>query len=238
MNPDVPAQKGQALSVLVAEDSKENQILFRDYLGSDGYSLEFADNGREALEKYKDGSYDIILMDLQMPEMDGYTATKLIRAWEIAQGKQNTPIIAVSAHDLGDGIMDAGFSSYLVKPVSAADLKRTIGDLSSVDAGPVAGPVSSQSSIKAAFDARMADLVPGYLSNRRKELLELKRMLETSEFEGIERIGHKLKGNALSYGFPNLGLLGSALEAAANAKDPAKSRELISEIETFLKTAG
>jgi two-component system, sensor histidine kinase and response regulator len=72
----------RALRILLAEDSSDNQMLVRSYLKQNPYHLDIAGHGASALEQFKSGNYDLVLMDMQMPVMDGYEATHAIRAWE------------------------------------------------------------------------------------------------------------------------------------------------------------
>ena len=86
------------------------------------------------------------------------------------------------------------------------------------------------------FDERISNLVPAYLQNRHNELSELKNLIIKLEYKQIERIGHRLKGNALSYGFPKLSEYGAQLETAAKALDQELIHTIIEKIESFLST--
>ncbi len=119
----------QALKILVVEDGKENRMLIRAYLKKSPHTLDMAENGQEGLEKFKSATYDMVLMDMRMPVMDGYTATRGIRRWELEQGQASAPIIALTAHALKadrQKCLDAGCSDYLSKPVKKADLLKKI----------------------------------------------------------------------------------------------------------------
>jgi CheY-like chemotaxis protein len=88
-----------------------------------------AENGEMAFEKFKSGNYDLVLMDIQMPVMDGYSATKAIREWERENGLKSTPIIALTAHALKEDAqksIDAGCTAHITKPVKRATLMETI----------------------------------------------------------------------------------------------------------------
>ena len=99
------------------------------YLESLPLSLDLAVNGEEALAKRQRGDYDLVLMDMQMPVMDGYTATQEIRAWEKAGGARRVPIVALTAHALSEEAaecMAAGCDGHLSKPVERSELVGTI----------------------------------------------------------------------------------------------------------------
>ena len=113
------------LSILLVEDSPDNQMLVRSYLKQTPYRLDIADNGAIGLELFKNGCYDLILMDVQMPVMDGYETTKAIRAWERDHDLHPTQVIALTALALkGDGvkILEAGCNAHMTKPLK----KRTL----------------------------------------------------------------------------------------------------------------
>jgi CheY-like chemotaxis protein len=115
-----PSPEGRALRVLLAEDSPDNQVLIRSYLKQTPYRLDIADHGAIALELFKKGYYDLILMDMQMPVMDGYEATKAIRAWEREQDLPPTQVIALTALALkedGVKILEAGCNAHMTKPI-------------------------------------------------------------------------------------------------------------------------
>ncbi len=114
-----------SLRVLLVEDSADNQLLIRSYLKSTNHRLEIADNGAIAVEKFKNGHYDLILMDMQMPVMDGLTATKTIRRWERDQDLPPTHIIALTALALKEEavkIFEAGCNTHMTKPVKKTAL--------------------------------------------------------------------------------------------------------------------
>ncbi|MCX6075135.1 MAG: PAS domain S-box protein [Campylobacterales bacterium] len=117
--------------VLIVEDNEINQLVARDLLESFGLAVSMANNGEEAVEKVKNESYDLILMDLQMPIMDGFEATRKIREFNTS-----IPIIALSAavmeHDKAL-TLDAGMNDHLAKPIDVDELQRLLGDYLVVD---------------------------------------------------------------------------------------------------------
>ncbi len=116
--------EGKPLRVLVVDDSRTNREMAASLLRRFGHDIVTACDGAEALKKWRNGSFDIILMDIQMPVMDGIDATRIIREQEQESG-QHTPIIAVTAHALSehrDQLLGAGFNSYISKPIDLAAL--------------------------------------------------------------------------------------------------------------------
>ncbi len=115
--------------ILLVEDSPDNQLLIRSYLKKTDYLLDVADHGGIAVEKFKTTHYDLILMDIQMPVMDGCAATKAIRSWEQDHDLPATPIIALTALALkeeGTRILEAGCNTHVTKPVKKSTLLEVL----------------------------------------------------------------------------------------------------------------
>jgi CheY-like chemotaxis protein len=122
-----------SLRILLVEDNPVNQILAQRLLEKQGHTVFVACNGRAALEAVREQAFDLVLMDLQMPEMDGLETTAAIRACEQGTGKR-LPIIALTAQALqGDRerCLAAGMDGYLAKPVQCQQLLQTVADIAS-----------------------------------------------------------------------------------------------------------
>jgi signal transduction histidine kinase/ActR/RegA family two-component response regulator len=120
-----PGAAHDAVRVLAAEDNAINQLVLKTLLEQVGIAPEIVANGREAVEAWAREPWDVILMDVQMPEMDGPTATREIRGREAASGRPRTPIIALTANALAHqvrGYLDAGMDDHVAKPIEAARL--------------------------------------------------------------------------------------------------------------------
>lgn len=116
-------------SILLVEDAKDNQLLIKAYLKKSPYEVELAQNGQEAVDKFMAGSYGLVLMDVQMPVKDGYTATKEIRVYEKENNKPRTPIIALTANAYQEDVnnsIDAGCDAHLTKPIKKDKLLAAI----------------------------------------------------------------------------------------------------------------
>jgi PAS domain S-box-containing protein len=125
----------RALKILLAEDSPDNRMLIEAYLKNLPYELDEAENGELAVQKFTGGGrYDLVLMDVQMPVMDGHSAVRTIRQWEREHDRLPTPIVALTASVLEDDIrrsIDAGCTTHLGKPVKRTKLLAMIHDFSS-----------------------------------------------------------------------------------------------------------
>jgi two-component system sensor histidine kinase/response regulator len=115
--------------ILVVDDSQNNRLLFQAYLRASQYQLTFEEDGKAAVDRFTTSDFDLILMDMEMPVMDGLAATRAIRALERERDARLTPIIAVTAEVSAEGIRrtaNAGCTAYLTKPVSKLNLLRAV----------------------------------------------------------------------------------------------------------------
>ncbi|MBF0143581.1 MAG: PAS domain S-box protein [Magnetococcales bacterium] len=125
-------EESRALHILLAEDSDDNVELVKAFLRRCPYTLKVAGNGAEALSLFRGGRFDLVLMDIQMPVMDGYQATRAIRQWEGEQGLSPTPIMALTAFALdGDAekSLAVGCQAHMTKPIRKSALLAAIRDL-------------------------------------------------------------------------------------------------------------
>jgi len=208
------AQIQHGARILVVEDNPENVLLLRAYLERLPLALDFASDGAEAFEKRRTREYDLVLMDIQMPIMDGYTATREIRAWERANGQRPVPVVALTAHALSNAAADAlhaGCDAHLAKPVERDDLVETIAKFTAYR------QAGSPSSIETQIEARR----PEFLARRREDIERIHQALAAGDFATVQRIGHDCKGIGKGYGFPAIGSAGAELENAARARDLA-----------------
>jgi CheY-like chemotaxis protein len=117
------------MDILVAEDSEDNRFLLKAYLTQRKYELKFVENGLDALNTFQTQKFDLVLMDVLMPIMDGLTATKLIRSFEQQNNRAPTPILALTANALlghSDESRVAGCDLHLSKPISKEQLVAAV----------------------------------------------------------------------------------------------------------------
>ena len=121
----------KALKILLVEDNEDNRLLVSTFLKNTPHHLVMAENGAVGVEAFKAGDYDMVFMDVQMPVMDGYTATREIRQWETAEGRPAVPIIALTAHALKEDeqkSFDAGCNGHLTKPIKKTKLLAALAE--------------------------------------------------------------------------------------------------------------
>jgi len=120
---------GAPLKILLVEDNRDNRNLILAYLKKSPHGIETAENGQVAVDKFMSGEYDLVLMDIEMPVMDGYAATRRIREWENKTNSKPTPVLALTAHALNEHkekSREAGCDGHITKPIKKAVLLEAI----------------------------------------------------------------------------------------------------------------
>jgi len=224
-----PAQKGP-VRLLVAEDTEDNRLLVTHYLRKEPIEVTFAEDGQKAVEEIQSGhKFDLILMDLDMPILDGYGATKMILEWQTSHGQSPTPIVALSGHAMREAqlaSLAAGCSAHVAKPVDRAKLLSTVERYARTKTAPA--PRTAE------MDDAIAALIPKYLAAKPKQIEEARASLAAKDFEPIRRFGHNLKGTGRGYGFPPIETMGKEIEKAAVAHDEARIAEQLESLLHFI----
>jgi signal transduction histidine kinase/CheY-like chemotaxis protein len=219
-SPRAPLQKPRSLRILIAEDSQDNRTLLRAYLRNRPITFEFAENGMEAVEAVQRSEYDLILMDIDMPELDGRAATRRILDWEVSAGRLPTPIVALSAHAIREEVrlcLDSGCVAHVAKPVDQATLLQTIERYARAPRTPRTADSVEHPALPSEFAALVAD----YLASKPRQIEEALGHLARHDFAPIRRFGHNLKGTGRGYGFPEIEEVGKTLEKLAQEDDEA-----------------
>ena len=194
------------LRILLAEDNLVNQKLAARMLEKWGHSVVIAANGSEAVAAAEREPFDLIVMDVQMPEADGFEATAILRQREKATGR-HVPIIAMTAHAVkGDRerCLDAGMDAYIAKPVEQAELFRVVERLAAAlpgapDAAALRADVApiNRSAILARIggdEALLRELAQLFLAESQETLAEIKAAVACGDAPSLQRSAHKLKG--------------------------------------------
>ena len=226
-----------ALRILMAEDSADNCTITLAYLEGTPYQINVAETGAVACQLFMAGHYDLVLMDRQMPVMDGLTATRTIREWERTQGRAPTPIIALTASALkGDREMclAAGCTAYLTKPIKQDVLLQAIKDYSKVALLPPVEALVRRTTAAQKLAAR----TPAYLENCRQNVIAIQNALDRADFEAVSILAHNMRGSGGGFGLQRITDLGAAIEQAADNADLQAARKWTAELSLYLHGAG
>ena len=225
-----------ALRILLAEDSPDNCTIALAYLEDTPYRVDVAETGAIACELFKAQHYDLVLMDRQMPVMDGLTATRTLRAWERDNNRRPTPIIALTASALkGDRetCLAAGCTAYLTKPIKQEVLLQAIRDYSAfspLSRGMDGEPVENASRAR----RKLAERTPAYLRHCRQNAIDIGEALDRSDFDAVAIVGHNLRGSGGGFGFQAITDIGAGIEAAAGDADLAASRRWVGLLASYV----
>jgi two-component system sensor histidine kinase/response regulator len=248
------------LRILVAEDNLVNQRLLRAVLEREGHSIRLAGTGREALSALQSGSFDVVLMDVQMPEMDGHEAASAWRAEEERRGLSRLPMIATTAHAMPsdrDLSLAAGFDRYVAKPIDLDDLLSTLAEVTHAPPPPVsqgaraerasaphveaAGPSDDrQDPLELAWAleqtggdaALLAELMGIFLAEIPGWLADLRDAVETGDAPRVRRVAHTVKGAVDSVGAASLYAPALAVEGLGKAGTLAEAPAALERLET------
>jgi PAS domain S-box-containing protein len=230
------------IKILLAEDNPVNRKLAKTLLEKHGATVVIAENGQEALEMLDREKVDLVLMDVQMPLMDGLEATRAIRAKELKTG-MHLQIIALTAHAMkGDRekCLEAGADDYLTKPIRTVDLLAAI-DRARGEASRSAGPLmdSPRSEERSALDLASAlervegdrqlleELAALFVEESAKNMEGIEEAFQAGEARLLERLAHTVKGASANIGATLVSRAALALEKQARSGDLANAREKI-----------
>ena len=230
-----PRRPLPALRILLAEDSPDNRTITLAYLEDTPYRLEIAEHGAIACAMFQAGRYDLVLMDRQMPVMDGLTATRQIRAWEQANRRPPTPIVALTASALkGDRerCLAAGCTAYLAKPIKQEVLLQAIRDIAVVTTMSQA-PDEGRRDVTSS-DERIAERAPSFLRNTRDNAGRMQAALDDGDLATVISLGHRMNGAGAMFGFQTITDIGSAIEQAGGRGDTGAVRQSMEELIGYL----
>jgi CheY-like chemotaxis protein len=221
----IPASVGRG-HVLLVEDNPLNQLVTLGILSRLGYRAEVVDNGREAVEAVARGSFGAVLMDCQLPGIDGYQATAEIRRSE--GDARHTPIIALTASAGEDRAraLAAGMDDHLTKPVLVADLEAVLSRWL-----PGEAPTATDPTGTADPNPRLAEL---FWQTAPADLARLRVAVEAGDAAEVDRAAHHLKGAALTVGLGRVVELCRRLELLGGAGAFATAPAVLAELEREL----
>jgi PAS domain S-box-containing protein len=239
--------------LLVVEDNPVNQLVALGILETLGYAAETADDGLAAIGAWKRGSYAGVLMDVQMPRMDGYAATRSIRRLE-AEGER-IPIIAMTAAAVEgerEKCLAAGMDDFLTKPVNpdalGSALRRWVGGQGAERTAPASVPAFDEGVLDLERLDMLRDLDPGnttYLDRAIENFVarvpeavdEIRSAARSGDSDALRHAAHRLKGSALNLGLPAVGHLAYGLEMLGDAGTTSGALEMLGGLEDALAKA-
>lgn len=220
------ADPARRYRVLVADDNPVNQRLAAAILTKRGHDVVVASDGASALQSLRVGPFDAILMDVQMPDMDGIEATRAIRRGDAGEGAKSIPIIAMTAHAMlgdRDRFIGEGMSDYLSKPVDARELVGMVEGLASTG-----GKVGSRAFAAAEALERVGgdpevlrELAVTFVRDYDRMKNTIREATLSRNMQGLERAGHSIRGAAGIFSATRTVMAAQAVDEFARAKDPA-----------------
>jgi two-component system, sensor histidine kinase and response regulator len=235
------------LKVLLAEDNAVNRILARRLLEKYGNTVIPVENGRQALEAIEREKPDLVIMDVQMPVMDGLEAIRTVRNEEQTSGL-HLPIIALTAHAMkGDRerCLEAGADEYLAKPIRAAELFAALGRMKIGNIAPDRPPAMAADPVPpsvAVFDLKEAlhrmgdqetleELARLFIEECPKLMTQIRESLAASDGIALERSAHSLQGSSASLGAPGISRASQELQKLARSGHWIAARSVFASLE-------
>ncbi|MGA0599248.1 response regulator [Caulobacter sp. KR2-114] len=222
--------------VLLAEDNEINSLLARTLLEGDGHVVDCVENGAQAVSAVRSGEYDLVLMDMQMPVMDGLEAARLIRSLPGAGSR--VPIVAMTANAMQrdiEGCLAAGMNDHIAKPIDGPQFLRLVGRIVSGEAAVRPGAETVEDLEHSYLDglgsilpaAKFVHMLEVYLVGARERLEQIEILTLDGNAKGVAREAHDLKSTSGAFGARRLQYLAEGLEAAARGGDLASVRAIL-----------
>ncbi|MCG8572547.1 MAG: PAS domain S-box protein [Spirochaetes bacterium] len=230
--------------ILLAEDSLPNQYVVQVFLKEYPVDLVITKNGQEALKKYQSESFDLVVMDIQMPIMDGLTAIERIREWEKANHKNKVPIIALTAHAITDETFHSAVTEcndYIIKPISKKNFTDVIIQYLKRDKSKEMKTQDTKRTEEedqknyVYIDPVLHPYISKYMDAVLKNLELMSDFVEKKDFEQLNSIGHKMKGEGGTYGMLKISQYGKRIQEYCQEQDSEGIKDVIVKIEEFLK---
>ncbi|HKD02772.1 MAG TPA: response regulator [Terriglobales bacterium] len=232
----------RSLRVLLAEDNPVNQTLAIRILERLGHKVQVVTTGKEAIGLAQAEEFDLILMDVQMPEMDGLEATTAIRAAEAGTGK-HVPIVAMTAHAMkGDRekCLSAGMDGYLSKPIRIAELKQALSEVektgnmgqSAEQTFRAIGPLELLLDSVMGDRALLAEMAELWLADSVKQEKDIRNGLDSGDAKLVQRAAHALKGSVGTFQASAAQEAANQLEISAKDADLVRARKVFERLST------
>jgi CheY-like chemotaxis protein len=237
----------RSLRILLAEDNPINQRVALSLLERRGHSVTCASNGREVVEEFVAASFDLVLMDVQMPEMSGFDATAAIRRHETVTGG-HVPIVALTARAMkGDReeCLASGMDGYLSKPIRPGELYDALAAFceGQEESSPVVSlrfPANDVMNADRLLDVSgynmelLSDLADMFATESASMMQQIRNAIATDDNNALESVAHTLKGSASTLSGMRVSALAAELELLARASEAESALPLVTQLETEL----
>jgi PAS domain S-box-containing protein len=238
------ADKRARYHILLVEDNQVNQAVSLKMLSLSGYNATAVNNGKEAINAVKDGNFDAVLMDIQMPEVDGFTATSEIRKLDLPQ--KDIPIIALTAHALmgdKDKCLNGGMNDYISKPIIGQELINKIDNLLNIYNNKQSHTSEATIENNELFDYKRLEnvslgdsvfekeLLQSYLNDVEQKMERLVDLASQHELDKVVDLAHTIKGASYSVGAIKVGDEAYAIELSGKSNDAYNVNERIAKLE-------
>lgn len=226
-NPNIKQLQG---NVLLAEDIEDNQELVSLYVNQTGANIVIANNGAEAIQKALDKTYDLILMDMQMPEVDGIEAISTLRKIGYAG-----PIVSLTANALAADktkCLNAGADKFLAKPINVDDFYAILNTYL-----PEKSKVSQEQLSQANVTSGISRLKQKFLNELPERISNINKALTSKSWDELDKISHFLKGIADTFGYPEITEIATLLNASVKAKKYNELQEIVKKLNNICDMA-
>jgi CheY-like chemotaxis protein len=233
----------KSLRILLADDNEVNRQVGLLILEQAGYTADVASNGREVIEALRRKKYDVVLMDVQMPEMDGWEATREIhRVWAAGDRPRIVALTANASEEDRERSTAAGMDDYLTKPLRVAALRAVLEKSAPAEpapAAPASVPAGFDPSVLASLKAverpgrpnMMKSLIDLYLKRLPGHVAGIEQALKKRDADTLHREAHSLKGSSLTLGASRIAELCSKLQQAASDGIPEGTDALLAQLQ-------
>ena len=249
------------IKILIIDDSRSSRMMVKNCLkGVAGFEFEIdeGDSGNAAYEKCKPGLHDLVLMDIHRPGMDGYEATKLIRAWERSKGRTSMPIVAVTAMDPAQAATktkDAGCTTFVSKPLKPAVLAEAINKVMGRAPATVAAdaPAPTPKETGGMFSKLwgggakkeeenveqegLKGMRSIFLAEKQREIGVALAAIDAGDVDTVTQLAYRLKGEGANYGFSKISEFGGTLAQSIEKKDFKTARNVTQKLMAYLGKA-
>ena len=260
-NHDITGKTHREIEILLAEDYPTNQQVALRHLQSAGYKVDLVENGQEAVNAFQRKDYDLILMDLQMPIMDGYEATCKIRELEvslkrgsdseISAERKKVSIVAMTAHaikGLKEKCLEAGMDDFITKPLRRKEFLGLVGKYEGLESGlldignseqpkdtnsKVEEPINLDQAVEEFDNDRefLMEVLNGFLENVRVQIKTLNQAISEDDYETVAKEAHSIAGGAKNLCAHELGRIAIELEKHGRSNTPESSRKIFKQLE-------